>query len=317
MKKLLSRLVLACAVMSVPSFATTYPMPENGRVIGTLSYYTVIQGESMADIAERHNIGFLALMAANPGLDPFLPDGGTELTIPTQSILPDAPHQGIVINLAELRLYSFHRDGSAVDVFPIGIGRIGRDTPEMSTKISQKRENPTWTPTKNTHIEYREKGIELPRVVPAGPDNPLGLYAMRLSYGSGEYLIHGTNKEFGIGMRVSAGCIRLYPDDIEYLFSKSQLGDKVTIVNQPIKYAVQPNGEFVMEVHEPLNRTEEEVHEATALKLDRSALKFVVQDGVESKKVAQLLKNQNGLVQSIGRQVEIEANENAQVTIVQ
>jgi L,D-transpeptidase YcfS len=209
----------------------------------------------MANIAKQDDVGMLALMAANKGGDPFLPREGHVLTIPTQLILPDVSHDGIVINLAELRLYYFPPKESVVHVFPVGIGRIGRDTPEMTTSISQKRPNPTWTPPSSIRAEYKAKGIDLPAVVPAGPDNPLGMFALRLAYGHGEYLIHGTNKDFGIGMRVSAGCIRMDPNDIEWLFDKVRRGEKVKIINQPVKVALEPDRSVFVEAHEPLTRS--------------------------------------------------------------
>ncbi|WP_031842888.1 L,D-transpeptidase family protein, partial [Vibrio parahaemolyticus] len=191
----------------------------------------------------------------NKGVDPFLPQEGRVLTIPSQLILPEVPHQGIVINLAELRLYYFPEGEDVVHVFPVGIGRIGRDTPVMTTSISQKRPNPTWTPPASIRAEYRAKGVDLPAVVPAGPDNPLGLFALRLAYGNGEYLIHGTNKDFGIGMRVSAGCIRMDPSDIEWLFDKVRRGEKVNIINQPVKVSLEPDRSVFVEAHEPLTRS--------------------------------------------------------------
>lgn len=195
-------------------------------------------------------------MAANKGVDPFLPAENYVLTIPTRIILPDVPRKGIVINLAELRLYYFQPDKNLVHIFPVGIGRIGRDTPEMETSISQKKRNPTWKPPKSIRKEYREKGIDLPTIVPAGPDNPLGNYAMRLAYGIGEYLIHGTNKDFGIGLRVSSGCIRMDPKDIDWLFPKVNLGEKVRVINEPIKVALEPDRSVFVEAHEPLTRSD-------------------------------------------------------------
>ena len=237
--------------------AAVYDFPKEGsRLVGHLQYHVVQKGETLADIGTQYKIGFLALMAANQGVDPFLPPEGTVLTIPSQVILPDVPYEGIVINLAELRLYYFQPDQRQVYIFPVGIGRIGRDTPEMETHISQKRANPTWTPTQSIRQEYLQRGIELPAVVPAGPNNPLGEYAMRLAYGSGEYLIHGTNKDFGIGLRVSAGCIRMEPEDIEWLFQQVERGITVRVINEPIKVSLEPDRSVFIEAHEPLTRSD-------------------------------------------------------------
>jgi L,D-transpeptidase YcfS len=225
-------------------------------MVGRTQYHQVESGESLADIAKQYDVGFLTLMAANKGVDPFLPAEDFVLTIPTQIILPQVPREGIVINLAELRLYYFQPEKNLVHIFPVGIGRIGRDTPEMVTSISQKRPNPTWTPPASIRKEYLEKGIELPRVVPAGPENPLGEYAMRLAYGVGDYLIHGTNKDFGIGLRVSSGCIRMNPKDIDWLFPKVKLGEKVRVINEPVKIALEPDRSVFLEAHEPLTRSD-------------------------------------------------------------
>jgi lipoprotein-anchoring transpeptidase ErfK/SrfK len=299
MKQILLACIALCMAFSVS--ALTYDLPEDGsRLLGSNQWHRVQKGETIALIAERYGVGFLAVMAANKGVDPFLPEEDTELLIPTQILLPDVERKGVVVNLAELRLYYFRPNSTEVDVLPIGIGRIGRETPEMSTYISQKREQPTWTPTQNIRNEYAAKGIILPPVVQAGPENPLGEYALRLAYGNGEYLIHGTNKEFGVGLRVSSGCIRLFPDDIEYLFSQVNLKTPVRIINQSIKHSLEPSGEFLLEVHQPLNRSEEEVTQATSLQLSRDDIKFITQAGVDSSVVNQALKNQQGIALSVG-----------------
>ncbi|PFG57891.1 L,D-transpeptidase YcfS [Vibrio sp. ES.051] len=251
-----SLLFVSLSLVSGSSFAKMYELPEDGsRLIGRIENHVVQEGETMANIAKRYDVGMLGLMAANKGVDPFLPQEGHVLTIPTQLILPNVPHQGIIINLAELRLYYFPPEENIVHVFPVGIGRIGRDTPVMMTRVSQKRPNPTWTPPSSIRAEYKAKGIDLPTVVPAGPDNPLGMFALRLAYGHGEYLIHGTNKDFGIGMRVSAGCIRMEPGDIEWLFEKVRHGEEVNIINQPVKVTLEPDRSVFVEAHEPLTRS--------------------------------------------------------------
>ncbi|WHE24580.1 L,D-transpeptidase family protein [Vibrio vulnificus] len=248
--------LFCAALMSWKSDAATYDLPAEGsRLIGRIQHHVVEKGETMANIAKQYDVGFLALMAANKGVDPFLPQEGYVLSIPSEMVLPPVEYQGIVINLAELRLYYFEPELGKVHVFPVGIGRVGRDTPEMVTSIREKRPNPTWTPPASIRKEYREKGIELPKIVPAGPDNPLGEYALRLAYGSGDYLIHGTNKDFGIGLRVSAGCIRMEPKDIEWLFSQVDKGQGVKIINQPVKVSLEPGRIVYLEAHEPLTRS--------------------------------------------------------------
>ncbi|WP_181388428.1 L,D-transpeptidase family protein [Vibrio albus] len=236
--------------------AGRYQLPEgDSKLVGKIQYHVVEEGESMAEIASQYDVGLLAVMAANKGIDPFLPQPGSVLTIPTRFILPTEDRQGIVINLAELRLYYFDKDGQNVHVFPVGIGRIGRDTPVMQSYISQKIPNPTWTPPQSIRNEYARKGVTLPDVVPAGPDNPLGEFALRLGYGAGDYLIHGTNKNFGIGLRVSSGCIRMEPKDIRWLFQQVDRGEKVRVVNNPVKVTLEPDRSVFLEAHEPLTRS--------------------------------------------------------------
>ncbi len=214
-------------------------------------------GGSLEAIAKKYNVGFLALLQANPGVDPYVPRAGSVLTIPLQTLLPDAPREGIVINLAELRLYYYPPGKNEVTVYPIGIGQLGGDTltPTMVTTVSDKRANPTWTPTANIRARYKAQGIDLPAVVPAGPDNPMGHHAIRLAAYGGVYLLHGTNADFGIGMRVSSGCIRLRDDDISSLFANVTPGTPVNIINTPIKVSDEPDGRRLVEVHQPLSKT--------------------------------------------------------------
>ena len=247
----------ATFALALPAQANTWPLPLPGsRLVGQNTVHVVEDnGGSLEAIAKKYNVGFLALLQANPGVDPYVPRPGSVLTIPLQTLLPDAPREGIVINLAELRLYYYQPGTNSVTVYPIGIGQLGGDTltPTMVTTISDKRANPTWTPTANIRARYKANGIDLPAVVPAGPDNPMGHHAIRLAAYGGVYLLHGTNADFGIGMRVSSGCIRLRDGDIETLFRQVTPGTKVNIINTPIKASVEPNGVRLVEVHQPLS----------------------------------------------------------------
>nr|WP_319534595.1 L,D-transpeptidase family protein [uncultured Vibrio sp.] len=286
-------LSVSLSLVSGLSFAKMYELPsDSSRVIGRIENHVVQDGETMANIAKLYDVGMLGLMAANKGVDPFLPQEGHVLTVPTQLILPDVPHQGIVINLAELRLYYFPSNENVVHVFPVGIGRIGRDTPVMSTSVSQKRPNPTWTPPASIRAEYKAKGVDLPAVVPAGPDNPLGMFALRLAYGNGEYLIHGTNKDFGIGMRVSAGCIRMEPSDIEWLFEQVRRGEKVRVINQPVKVALEPDRSVFIEAHEPLTRSNGKKDE---LELPKELDWWLSEFGMKDVKAKAVIAAQNGV----------------------
>lgn len=281
-------------LMSTSTWANVYSLPTNGsRLIGEIQHHIVQKGEYFQTIAKQYNVGILELMESNPGVDPFLPTPGLDLIIPTQMLLPDTAYKGIVINLPELRLYFYPKNKREVHVFPIGIGRVGRETPEMTTKIKARIPNPSWTPPASIRQEHLEElGEVLPRIVPAGPDNPLGKFAMQLAYGDGSYLIHGTNKDFGVGMRVSAGCIRLNPDDIEWLFDKVKYGEPVRIINQPVKFSNEPNGVKIFEVYSPLSRAD---GSQNVIKLSQQALKFTTQADVDSRKVTDALLAQSGL----------------------
>ncbi|MCU6666417.1 L,D-transpeptidase LdtC [Silvania hatchlandensis] len=250
--------LLATVALSLPARANTWPLPPAGsRLVGENRFHVVENdGGSLEAIAKKYNVGFLALLQANPGVDAYVPRAGSVLTIPLQTLLPDAPREGIVINLAELRLYYYPPGKNEVTVYPIGIGQLDSDTltPTMVTTVSDKRANPTWTPTANIRARYKAQGIDLPAVVPAGPENPMGHHAIRLAAYGGVYLLHGTNADFGIGMRVSSGCIRLRDGDIETLFRVIQPGTRVNIMNTPIKVSEEPGGVRLVEVHQPLSK---------------------------------------------------------------
>ena len=251
-------------------------------------------------IAADYKIGLLGMLEANPGTDPFLPKPGTVLTIPTQMLLPDTKREGIIVNLAELRLYYYPKGENKVIVYPIGIGQTGMHTPLEVTSISQKIPNPTWTPTANTRREYASRGESLPAFVPAGPDNPMGLYAI---YIGRLYAIHGTNANFGIGLRVSQGCIRLRNDDIKYLFDTVPVGTRVQIIDQPVKYTSEPDGSRWVEVHEPLsrNRAEYESDRKVPLPITPAIQAFVKGEGVDVNHAEQALERRSGMPVEIGR----------------
>ena len=300
-KPALSLLLAATMLCAAPAQAKLYPLPPaESRLIGELEDYIIQQDEHLELVGKHTQIGFLALLEANPGVDPYLPKPGTRLTLPTQMLLPDVPREGIVINLPELRLYYFPKGKSEVIVLPIGIGDIGRETPEMTTTVIEKNPDPTWVPGPMVRKSWLEqKGITLPAVVPPGPENPLGKFAMRLGYGKRDYLIHGTNKEFGVGLRVSAGCIRLRPDDIEALFKMVPIGTPVRVINQPVKVAIEPDGRRWLEVHSPLSRTEEELENGAPLVLSPAIEHFIAAPEVTQDEVSAALDSKNGLPRPI------------------
>jgi len=236
----------------LPVNATTFNLPdEKTRVVGHNLVVFSHKEDTLLDIARRFDVGYNEIVTANPDLDPWLPGSGKRVLVPNRFILPDAPHKGIVINLAEMRLYYYppkKKDQlQQVITHPIGVGREGWTTPLGKTRIIQKKKDPTWTPPASIHAEHLEKGDPLPKVVPAGPDNPLGAYAMRL--GMPGYLLHGTNRPFGVGMRVSHGCIRLFPEDIEHLFGIVAVNTPVEILYQPYKAALDGT-DLYLEAHQ-------------------------------------------------------------------
>lgn len=254
---LLSLIVFGAFGLAQTASAVEYPLPPAGsRLVGQNQTYTVQEGDnSLQTIARRFDTAAMLILEANNTIAP-VPRPGTLVTIPLQLLLPDVPREGIVVNLAELRLYYFPPDGQTVQVYPLGIGQLGLETPEMTTRVGQKIPNPTWTPTAGIRQRSQEKGITLPAVVPAGPNNPLGRFALRLAYGNGEYLIHGTNAQSSVGLRVSSGCMRMFADDIKALFAQVRVGTPVRVINQPVKYAIEPNGMRYLEVHRPLSQNE-------------------------------------------------------------
>jgi L,D-transpeptidase ErfK/SrfK len=221
--------------------------PKTTGVVGTLQATVAREEDTLTDIARRFNLGYDEVANANPGVDPWLPGAGTRIVLPTQFILPDAPHEGLVVNLAALRLFYFPKPAKGeqrvVMTMPIGIGMVGWATPTGTTKIVSKRTDPVWIPPESVRKEHAAEGDILPPRVPPGPDNPLGAFAMNLGWPS--YLMHGTNKPAGVGMRASHGCIRLYPEDVATIFPMLPVGTKVTVVNQPTLYRVQDGRLYV------------------------------------------------------------------------
>jgi L,D-transpeptidase YbiS len=296
-------LLLTLVFPSLSALATEYPLPAaQSRLIGENQYYTVPEGKhTLEDIAAKYQLGLSNLLEANPGVDPFLPKPGSQLLIPLQLILPNAPREGIVINVAEMRLYYYPKGKKTVEVLPIGIGQIGKDTPEnWVTSVQRKRANPTWTPTPRIRKEYAAKGEILPAVWPAGPDNPMGLYAL---YIGNLYAIHGTNASFGIGLRVSQGCVRLRHEDIEHLFKNVPVGTRVQFVNQPIKATEEPDGKRYLAVHQPLSRTvaEFESNEPVAISLPRDIAKFIAKADTNSSVIKKLLDERTGVPMRINQ----------------
>ena len=243
------------------TYASRYLIEESNRntVIGSTKIIYADERDTLLDIARNHGFGYQDMKLANVNVDTWLPDDGQEVVLPSQFILPVASMDGIVLNVPEMRLYYYppKEKGKLQEVFtyPLGVGREGWSTPYIKTIIVEKKVNPNWYPPKSILKEHEEAGDPLPKIVKPGPENPLGNYAMRL--GRRDYLIHGTNKPNGIGMRISHGCIRLYPEDIKELFSKVSLKTPVNIINQPYKIGVK-NDVIYLEAHPFLDEDKEE-----------------------------------------------------------
>ncbi len=255
LKQILALNVLLWQFFVLYCHADTFEYRAGSRdIIGEVKYVTGQPGTTLAEIGRQYDIGHVEMIEANPDINPkYELEYAREVVIPSEFIIPPGAREGIVINLAELRLYYFHPDNKQVTTEPIGIGRDGWNTPLGTTKIVEKKKDPTWTPTANIRADAQANGIFIPKVVEAGDDNPMGRFALRLGWT--EYLIHGTNKVEGIGRRSSAGCIRMYPEDIELLFSLVKIGTKVRVINTPVKFG-WADGALFVEAHSPLHEDE-------------------------------------------------------------
>ena len=245
----ITALIALLALMMIPP-AYAYDKDH----FGDQEIYKAAFEDTLIHLARNNGLGFVELRAANPTLDPWIPGAGARIVLPTQHLLPDAPRKGLVINLAEMRIYYFKNAGQPPQTYPISIGREGLQTPTGSTKIVRKKAGPTWRPT----ARMRKEDPELPVSVPPGPENPLGTHALYLGWS--QYLIHGTNKPYGIGRRVSSGCMRMYPEDIKVLFPQVPVGTLVTVVDQPVKVG-WIDGDLYVEVspsQDQANKIEEE-----------------------------------------------------------
>ncbi len=245
----LSRWLIAAAALLCAIAAGQSAAQQASQIVGTLQRHIVTRGETLLDIARFYDLGFVELRAANPGVDPWVPPEGLEVILPTAHLLPDTRRPGIVINLTEQRLYYVPKSGPVV-THPIGTGRGGWETPLGATRIVSKRRDPSWTPP----ASIRAERPSLPAVIPPGPDNPLGAFALDLGWRG--YVIHGTNRPYGVGRRVSHGCIRLYPEDIALLFDRIRVGTPVKVISEPVKMG-WAQGELFLEAHPTLAQADE------------------------------------------------------------
>ena len=301
------QVLLFVAVLSFasPSFAA-YDLPYVGEIVD----YDARHEDTFVHLARDYNLGFVEIRAANPYVDPWVPGRGTDLTLPTMHLLPDSPRDGVVINLADMRLYAYVNGEEAPYHTPIGVGREGLNTPIGTTKVVRKKEGPTWRPT----ARMLKEDPELKPVYPPGPDNPLGTHALYLGWPT--YAIHGTNRPFGIGRRISSGCIRLYPEAITQLFGKIPVGTKVTVVNQPIKLAWIDN-KLYMEAHPTLEQAVamEEKAKVPKKKLSNKEMQYLIkmagahQDYLRWPAIRKALKTRNGYPVVIARRPSSEVQD--------
>lgn len=256
MKRWMGIAALLCGLAG-PAGATVYELPENGAaVFGTDERIKSTYQDTLLDIARRYSLGYEEIIRANPHVDMWLPGEGTDILLPGRRILPPGPREGIVVNLPEHRLYYFPKpkkgEKPVVITYPVSIGKMDWSTPLGETKVISKQKHPSWYPPESVRKEHIANGDPLPKVVPAGPDNPLGDYAMRLAVGGGSYMLHGTNNPMAVGMAITHGCIRMYPEDVAALFPLVPVGTKVWLINDPVKVAYV-DGELLLEAHPPVD----------------------------------------------------------------
>jgi L,D-transpeptidase ErfK/SrfK len=248
---------LASSLAAAPALATVYELKTpNDSIVGGDKSVTTVYEDTLYDLARTYSLGSEELIRVNPGVDPWIPGAGKLITIPDRHILPPGPREGIVVNLPEHRLYYFPKPvrGKPVQVitYPVSIGKMDWHTPIGLTHVIAKIKNPIWYPPESVRKEHAAAGDPLPPFVPPGPDNPLGAFAMRLAAGNGTYLIHGTNNPIAVGLAVTHGCIRMYPDDVAALFPMIPVGTPVRLINEPVKVA-WVDGELLLEAHPPVD----------------------------------------------------------------
>ena len=279
-----------------------FAMPAPGdSLIGELDVVSVGSSDTLADITANHRLGYNLVRSANPNVDAWLPEENSQVIIPGQAILPQADHEGLVINVAEMRLYQFSQNGAdgkaTVGVYPISVGRGDWQTPMTETKITGRVKDPTWYPPASIRREHAEKGDPLPSKVPPGPDNPLGEYLLMLDIPS--YFIHGTNKKFGIGMQVTHGCIRMYAEDIEYLAKTVPKHTPVRIINQRVKIGWAQDTLY-LEVHPTLEGDERPLKLADVVKAVVTATKTRPETIINWPRIEEATKQAIGLPIKVG-----------------
>jgi L,D-transpeptidase ErfK/SrfK len=297
---------------AMPAAATTYQLANpDDTVVGEEKSVTTVYEDTLYDLARTYSLGSEELIRVNPSVDPWLPGAGNTLVIPDRHILPAGPREGIVVNLPEHRLYYYPKPvrGKPLTVitYPVSIGKMDWHTPIGVTHVIAKTRNPAWYPPESVRKEHAAAGDPLPAVVPPGPDNPLGAFAMRLAAGNGTYMIHGTNNPIAVGLAVTHGCIRMYPDDVSALFPLIAVGTPVRIVNEPVKVA-WVNGELLLEAHPPVDA------EGQSFEPDVDQFATLLQTAVGDSTVAihwdyarEVLQKANGVLATVGIEADLSA----------
>jgi L,D-transpeptidase ErfK/SrfK len=258
-------------VEALPTQTQKFELEPDQDIVGAVQLTTTSKDDTLTDIARRFNIGYEEILRANPKVDPWLPGADKQIVVPTQFVLPNASHEGVVVNIAAMRLFYYptHKKGEpqVVITHPIGIGKVGWKTPEGVTRIVRRQKDPTWRVPVSVLKEHKENGEVLDKVIGPGPDNPLGRHAFYLEWPS--YLIHGTNKPAGVGLRSSHGCIRLYPEDIAQLFDMIPIGTQVRVVNQPFVFGWK-DGQLYMQAFDVLEDDPRDWQKAQTSLLNKS-----------------------------------------------
>jgi len=276
-KTLLSLARLGLAACVLPAAASVFPLPQDGSaVVGEDQNVQTVYEDTLPDLAHRYSLGYYEIIRANPGVDVWIPGAGTNVVLPGKRILPAGPREGLVVNIPEHRLYYYPKarphEQPVVITYPVSIGKMDWRTPLGDTRVIAKIKHPAWYPPESIRKEHAENGDPIPKVVPAGPDNPLGDFALRLAAGKGEYMIHGTNNPTAVGMAVTHGCIRMYPEDVAALFALVPVGTKVRLVNEPVKVA-WVEGQLLLEAHPPVDAEGQSIEpdvEMLSQKLDQA-----------------------------------------------
>ncbi len=308
------RALLFCGLFATAaSQATVYELPTDGSsVVGADSHIKTEYKDTLLDIARRNSLGYYEIIRANPGVDMWLPGDGTQIMLPGRRILPAGPHEGVVVNLPEHRLYYYPKpkkgEKSVVITYPVSIGKMDWKTPLGETRVTQKTKHPFWYPPESVRKEHAANGDPLPAgPVKPGPANPLGDFAMRLAAGNGTYLIHGTNNPMAVGMAITHGCIRMYPEDVAALFPLIPVGTKVWLINEPVKVAFA-DGELLVEAHPPVDdegqNTAETNMEVLSQKLDQALGNTTA--AIHWDFAKQALQAANGIPTVVGLQADMD-----------